>query len=103
MKVKKVVLFIVTVAIMLFLNSSNVYANMAPLATKYTLTAAIMRLSIFVILVIYIISCIIYLAKSKKLKSEKLKRLIIWLVIVIVVCLIFWYGSDFILKNARRW
>lgn len=103
MKVKKVVLFIVTVAIILFLNSSNVYANMAPLPTKYILTASIMHLSIFVILAIYIISCIIYLAKSKKLKSEKLKRLIIWLVIVIVVCLTLKYGSDFILENARRW
>ena len=103
MKVKKVVLFIVTIAIMLFLNFSDVYANMAPLSVKYTLPAAIMRLSIFVILFIYIISSIIYFAKSKKSKTEKLKRLIIWLVIVIVICLILKYGAEFILKNARRW
>lgn len=103
MKVKKVVLFIVTIAIMLFLNSSDVYANMAPISTRYALPVAIMRLSIFVILFIYIISSIIYLAKSKKSKTEKLKRLIIWLVIVIVVCLILKYGADFILKNAGKW
>ena len=103
MKVKKVILSIVTVAIMLFLNCSNVYANMAPIATKYTLSAGIMKLSVFIILFIYVISCILYLAKSKKLKSEKLKKLIIWLVIVISVCLILWCGADFILKNARRW
>lgn len=100
MKVKKVVLFIVTIAIMLVLNSSYVYASVAPL--KNILPAAIMRLSIFVILFIYIISSIIYFAKSKKSKNEKLKRLIIWLVIVIVICLILKYGADFILKNARR-
>lgn len=103
MKVKKLVLFIVTIAIMLFLNSSDVYANMAPLSIKYALPAAIMRLSVFVILFIYIISCIIYLAKSKKSKTEKFKRLTIWLVIVAIVCLILWYGAGFILKNARRW
>lgn len=99
MKVKKVVLFIVTIAIMLFLNSSDVYANMAPISTRYALPVAIM----IVILFIYIISSIIYLAKSKKSKTEKLKRLIIWLVIVIVVCLILKYGADFILKNAGKW
>lgn len=103
MKLKKVVLFIVTIAIMLFLNSSDVYANMSPLSPKYLMPAFIMLLSIFVILFIYIISSIIYLAKSKKQKNEKLKRLIIWLVIVIVVCLILKCGADFILKNARRW
>lgn len=103
MKVKKIILFIVTVAISLFLNSSNIYANMAPISGKYLLSAAIMRLSVFVIVLIYIISCIIYLIKSNKSKVEKFKRLILWLVIVIAVCLILWYGAEFILENARKW
>lgn len=93
MKVKKVVVFIVTTAIMLFLIS---YAIRAPLSSKYLLLVAIMRLIIFVILFTYIISTIIYWAKSKKSKSEKLKRVIIWLVMVIVVCLILKYGINFI-------
>lgn len=96
MKVKKVVVFIVTIAMMLFLVSSETYAIRAPLSSKYLLLVAIMRLIIFVILFTYIISTIIYWAKSKKSKSEKLKRVIVWLVMVIVVCLILKYGINFI-------
>lgn len=103
MKIKKVLLFIVTFFMLLSLMPSLAYANMAPIASKYLISAAIMRISVFAILLIYILSSIIYLVKSNKSKNEKIKKLVLWLIIIAIICLILWYGADFILKNARRW
>lgn len=98
MKIKKIVLFIVTVVIMLFLNSSIVYALVAPVETL--IVVAIMRLIVFIIFLVYIISCAIYLAKSKKEKEEKLKKIKIWLIIVVVLCLVLWYCANVIHEMA---
>lgn len=103
MKIKKVLLYIVIVSMLLSLMPSFAYANMAPIASKYLISAAIMRISVFAILLIYILSSIIYLVKSNKSKNEKIKKLVLWLIIIAIICLILWYGADFIFKNARRW
>ena len=103
MKIKNILLLILNAAIILALMPSIAYANLAPIPSKYLITASIMRLSIFAILLIYILSSIIYLVKSNKSKNEKNKKLVLWLIIIVIVCLILWYGADFILKNARRW
>lgn len=103
MKIKKILLFIVTVFMLLSLMPSLAYANILPIASKYLISAAIMKISVFAILLIYILSSIIYLVKSNKSKNEKIKKLVLWLIIIAIICLILWYGADFILKNARRW
>lgn len=103
MKNKKMLLFVITITMMLTLISSKVYAIMAPISRRYLLLASIIRLIFFGILLIYIIFCIVYLVKSKKSKTEKVKKIIFWLVIVVIISLILWYGTDFILANARKW
>ena len=76
---------------------------MAPIPSKYRTMASMIKLGILPVLFVYIIASIIYLIKSKKSKKEKIIRLWIWLIIVVVICLILWYGSGYVLKNARRW
>ena len=100
MKNKKVLLFIVTIFMLLSLMPSLAYAYMAPIASKYLIIAGIMSLSVFVILLIYILSSIIYLVKSR---NAKINKLVLWLIITAIICMILWYGSDFIVENARRW
>ena len=103
MKIKKIVLFASAVAMILALTFSTVYANMAPIPRKYLTLASIMRLISLVILLTYIVSSICYLVTSKKSKNEKIKKLVLWLVIIIIIRFILCYGADFVLENARKW
>ena len=100
MKVKKVVLFIVTIAITLFLNFVNVLAAYrAPvLVAKYNsmslIISIIMKLSTCIILISYLVLIIIYMIKSKEGKIKKIKKMIKWFMIVVIISLILWFGSE---------
>lgn len=94
MRTKKAIIFIVFTIVILFMSSSNVYANIYPLKTA--LLASIIRLSIYIIFLIYIISSIIFLKKSSKTKSEKIKKILIWLVIVSLVCFVLFCLESYI-------
>lgn len=103
MKVKKIVLFIVTIAIMLFLNftivlafnmpDSNVPLRMIHLDHIAFKISGIMRLSTCIILISYLVFVIIYTIKSKEDKIKKIKKLIKWFIIVVIISLILWFGS----------
>lgn len=103
MKTKKVILFIVFVAIMLILNSTSVLAFRAPIATEiYNRTSLIisiiMKLIIFIVFISYVVFFIISMIKSKKDKNEKIKKLIKWLIIAVIIILILWFSSETVKK-----
>ena len=100
MKAKRVILFIVFVTVLLVLNSTNVLAIRAPIATEvYNRTSLIisiiMKLIIFIIFISYVAFFIISMIKSKK---DKIKKLIKWLIIAVIIILILWFGSETVKK-----
>lgn len=102
MKIKKVVLFIATVAIILILNSTNVFA-IAPMKIEvYNNTSLIisfiMKLMIFIVFIAYVVFFIVYMIKSKKEEKEKIKKLIKWAIITLIIILILWFGSEEVKK-----
>lgn len=103
MKTKRVILFIVFVTILLVLNSTNVLAIRAPIATEVynhtsLIISIIMRLIIFIIFISYVAFFIISMIKSKNDKNEKIKKLIKWLIIAVIIILILWFGSETVKK-----
>jgi len=98
MKIKKVILFMVFVAIILILNSTNVFA-IAPIKTEVynrssLIISLIMKLIIFIVFISYVVFSIVYMIKAKKDKSEKIKKIITWLIITLIIILGLWFGSE---------
>lgn len=101
MKIKKIVILILMIAIILILNSTNVFALVEDTSPKFTVAEFIsekimlmLRFDILVIVIGYLIIPIIYLAKSKETELEKIKGLKRYLIIVAVshIILIMLYG-----------
>lgn len=100
MKLKKVILTILGIVIMLVLNSVKSYAIVARVAYNEVnvVISSIMRGTIPILIIAYIIFAIIYIKKSKKEKKIKLKTLSIWLVIDIIAVIALYLGADMVLE-----
>lgn len=105
MKLKKVILTTLGIAIMLFLNSVKSYANVARVAYNEVnvVISSIMKYAIPILIIAYIIFAIIYLKKSKKEKKIKIKTLSILLVIDIIAVIGLYFGADMVLEAGKTY
>ena len=105
MKLKKVILTTLGIAIMLFLNSVKSYAIVARVAYNEVnvVISSIMKYAIPILIIAYIIFDIIYLKKSKKEKKIKIKTLSILLVIDIIAVIGLYFGADMVLEAGKTY
>lgn len=105
MKIKKVLLTILSIAIMLILNTTKTYAIVAREVYNEVnvVISTIMRLAIPILVIAYIIFAIIYSIKSKKDKKDKRKTLIIWVIISIIVIIVLYFGADMVLEAGKTY
>lgn len=105
MKLKKVILTILGIVIMLVLNSVKSYAIVARVAYNEVnvVISSIMRCTIPILIIAYIIFAIIYIKKSKKETKIKLKTLSIWLVIDIIAVIALYFGADMVLEAGKTY
>lgn len=103
MKIKKLAISILIIVMIVILNSANIFAIVPTIRKEvYNTTSLIISYIVKGLMafgiILYIISAIIYIIKSKTDKNEKIKKLIKWLVILIIVSLALWFGSEEIKK-----
>ena len=89
MNFKKILFFILSLSAIIISISSNVYAVMTPGYIR--LAIRLLRISVYLVLSIFLLFCIIYFIKSNQPKSKKIKTILIWLLIVILVCFLLRY------------
>ena len=102
MKIKKLAISILIIAMIAILNSVNIFA-IAPIKrevynTTSLIISFIMKGLMAFGIILYIVSSIIYIIKSKTDKNEKIKKIIKWLAILVVVSLVLWFGSEEVKK-----
>lgn len=105
MKLKKAILTTLGIVIMLVLNSVKSYAIVAREVYNEVnvVISSIMKYTIPILIIAYIIFAIIYLKKSKKEKKIKIKTLSILLVIDIIVVIALYFGSDVVLEAGKTY
>lgn len=102
---KRKLLSIVGIIGVLILNFTKTYALVARKVYNDINFAIsfIMKLAIIISIIVYIIWAIIYFMKSKKEKNIKIKTLFIWLILVVVVDITLYFGSDIVLEAGATY
>lgn len=95
---KKVIVSIAIIVMLLIISTIDVFGITAPIKVIYNeisyIISIVMKIIMALLLISYIVFAIIYMNKSKKTKSEKIKKLVILLIITIIISLGLWFGSE---------
>lgn len=105
MKFKKMILTTVGIVLMLALNSvrSNAAVEHVVYNEVNLVISSIMKYTIPILIIAYVIFAIIYFEKSKKEKNNKIKKLTILFVINIIICIALYFGADMVLEAGKEY
>ena len=99
---KKVIVSIAIIVVLLIISTIDVFGIRAPsLDIKEIIyneisyiISIVMKIVAFLLMISYIVFAIVYMNKSKKTKSEIIKKIIMLLIVTIIVSLGLFFGSE---------
>ncbi len=105
MKTKKISLSILSFAMIFILNTTKVNAIVARVIYNpvNVFISNMMKITPVVLFIAYFIGAIIYYMRSKKDKKIKIKRLVIWLIVLTIVATILYCCADIVYKAGATY
>lgn len=100
MKIKKLLLSILSFVAIFTLHSTKVSALVARVVYNpvNVFISNIMKTAPIIFTIVYIISIAIYYIKSKKDKKSKMIKIIIWLIIIVIMSTVLYCCADMVLE-----
>lgn len=104
---RKKVIVSLSMFLIILINTLDVFGDHATVAVYYNETSysisIVMKIIMFLLIISYIIFAIVYMIKSKKTKYEKIKKLIILLIITTIISIGLWFGSEKVKTIGMTW